>query len=146
MENEKNEHHLWILHIRIILVSKFSLKLTILTFWTKFFQKRAFLIGKEKSEHLHWNLHIWISVGTRFQLKQIILTFWTKFAQKGHFWLKTKKVSTAIEFHNILILLNILSSFRLTTNERWVIITCKLGTYKLHHKLPNDLRLRILEN
>ena len=39
-----------------------------------------------------------ISLGTKFQLKSTILSFWTKFAQKGHFWSKTKKVNSTIEF------------------------------------------------
>ena len=36
VKNEKSEHHHWILQIRISLSIKFHLKLTILTFWTKF--------------------------------------------------------------------------------------------------------------
>ena len=30
--------------------------------------------------------------------------------------------------------------------NRWAIITYKYGVYELPHVLPNDLRLRILEN
>ena len=40
-ENRKSEHH-WILSIWISLGAKFQLKLTILSFWTKFAQKRYF--------------------------------------------------------------------------------------------------------
>ena len=60
--------------------------------------QREFLIKNEKSEHRHWILHIRISLCIKFHLKLIILTFWTKFAHKGHFWSKTKKVNTTIEF------------------------------------------------
>ena len=43
-------------------------------------------------------LDIQIRLATKASLKLIVLTFWTKFTQKEHFRLKTKKVSTAIEF------------------------------------------------
>ena len=93
IENEKSEHHLWILHIWIRLASKFSLKLTTLTFWAKFSQKRAFLIGNKKV-NITTEIcpGIWISVGTKFQLELIILTIRTKFGKKGYFWSKNKKV------------------------------------------------------
>ena len=39
-----------------------------------------------------------ISLGTTFQLKLTILIFWTKFVQRKHFWSKTKKVNSIIEF------------------------------------------------
>ena len=42
-KTEKSEHHYWILHICIILGTKFQLKVTILIFWTKFALKRYFL-------------------------------------------------------------------------------------------------------
>ena len=42
VKNRKSEHHHWILLIRISLGTKFQLKLTILTFWTKFTQKGYF--------------------------------------------------------------------------------------------------------
>ena len=38
VEHRKSEHHHWILHIWISLGIKFQLKLTILSFWTKFAQ------------------------------------------------------------------------------------------------------------
>ena len=37
--NRKSQHHHWILHIRIVLGTKFQLRLTILNFWTKFAKK-----------------------------------------------------------------------------------------------------------
>ena len=43
VENEKIEHHYWILHIRISLRIRFYFKQTILIFQTKFAQKRVFL-------------------------------------------------------------------------------------------------------
>ena len=42
VENRKSEHNHGILHIWISLSRKFQLKLTILSFWTKFTQKRYF--------------------------------------------------------------------------------------------------------
>ena len=48
MENEKSEQHHWIPHIRISLATKFSLKLTISTFWTKFPQKGRLWLKTKK--------------------------------------------------------------------------------------------------
>ena len=45
-------------------------------------------------------------------------------------------------FHNILRLFDVLSS----QVKRCAIITYKHDLYELPHELPNDLRLRILEN
>ena len=42
VKNRKSEHHHGILHIWIILGTKFQLKLIILSFWTNFTQKRYF--------------------------------------------------------------------------------------------------------
>ena len=42
VKNRKSEHHHGILHIWISLGTKFQLKLIILSFWTKFTQKRYF--------------------------------------------------------------------------------------------------------
>ena len=131
----------WVWDLRIpILATKFSIKLTILTFSTKLAQKkrfwskkqkvntaiefciielvyvssfilnckywqfgqklpkRTFPVENEKSQKHHWIQHIRISLGINFHLKLTISTFWTKSAQKGHFWSKSKKVNTAIEF------------------------------------------------
>ena len=41
------------LDIQIRLATKASLKLIVLTFWTKFTHKRAFPIENKKSEHRH---------------------------------------------------------------------------------------------
>ena len=49
-------------------------------------------------------------------------------------------------FHNILRLFDVLPNFPFTTNETEPNYPYKQGTYKLPHKLPNDLRLRILGN
>ena len=80
-----------------IVASKFRLKLTTLTFWTKVSQKRAFLIEnkknckywkrgpnlpkngvsirKQRTEQHHWVQHIRISLGTKFYLQLITLIF-----------------------------------------------------------------------
>ena len=87
--------------------TKFSLKITMLTFWTKFAQKECF--WSKKSEHCHRIQHNQISLGIKFHLKLKILKIWTKFVQEGCFWSKTKKVNSIIEF-NILELVQV-SSF-----------------------------------
>ena len=48
VESRKSEHQHWILHIRISLVTKFRVKMTILIFWTKFIQKGCFRLKMEK--------------------------------------------------------------------------------------------------
>ena len=45
-ETQKNEHHYWILHIRISLSTNFQLKLTIAIFWTKFAKKGSYFQSK----------------------------------------------------------------------------------------------------
>ena len=42
----QNEHHYWILHIRISLSTNFQLKLTIAIFWTKFAKKGSYFQSK----------------------------------------------------------------------------------------------------
>ena len=86
----ESEYHHWILYIWINLGAKFQLKLTILSFWTKFDQKGV-SSKKPKNEHPHWILHVQIGQGTKFQLKLTIFNFWTKFAQKAVFGLKQRK-------------------------------------------------------
>ena len=85
---KKSKHHHWILHIQIILGTKFQPKLTILIFWTKFAEKGFFQSTKERVnttiEFRKFEL-----VATKFQVKLTILIFWTKFAQKGYFRLET---------------------------------------------------------
>ena len=49
VKNRKNEHHHGILHIWISLGTKFQLKLIILSFWTKFTQKRYFQLKTTSS-------------------------------------------------------------------------------------------------
>ena len=46
VKNTKNEHHYWILHIRISLSTNFQLKLTIAIFWTKFAKKGSYFQSK----------------------------------------------------------------------------------------------------
>ena len=48
VKNRKSEHHHGILHIWISLGTKFQLKLIILSFWTKFTQKRYFQLKTEQ--------------------------------------------------------------------------------------------------
>ena len=144
VDNKKSEQHHWILHIRITLAMKFRLKLTNLTFWTKFVQKGHFRSKNVKSKRNHWLqvshstdntdnldqicpkksisgrkqhhwiLHIQISLGIKFHLKLTIVTIWTKFAQKGHFWSKTKKSEQGHWFLHIRISLCIKFHFKLT--------------------------------
>ena len=47
VKNKKNEHHHGILHILISLGTKFQLKLIVLSFWTKFTEKRYFQLKTE---------------------------------------------------------------------------------------------------
>ena len=49
VENRKSEYHHGILHIWISLGTKFQLKLIILSFWTKFTQKRYFQLKTEQA-------------------------------------------------------------------------------------------------
>ena len=50
VQNRKSKYHHVILHIRISLSSKFQLKLTILSFWTKFTQKWYFQSKAEQAD------------------------------------------------------------------------------------------------
>ena len=64
VQNWKSSHHIWILHIRLRLGSKFQLELTILIFWTKFAQNWY-------SKKLHvcispWSLLIILNVFARW--------------------------------------------------------------------------------
>ena len=49
VKNRKSEHHHGILHILISLVTKFQLKLIILSSWTKFTQKDCFQVENRTS-------------------------------------------------------------------------------------------------
>ena len=118
-ENGENEHHYWILNIRVSLGMIFQLKRTILIFWNTFAQKDyflsktekvnvttefpffkfwaqtspkvVFLVENGKSKHLHRILHIRTGLCTRFHLKQRISNFAAKFIQKEYFRSKTEK-------------------------------------------------------
>ena len=68
VKNQKSEQRHWILHIRTRLANKVQLKLTILTFWTKFSRKGFFRSKIEKNEHWSWILHIRIGLGVRISL------------------------------------------------------------------------------
>ena len=97
--NRKNEQCHWILHIRIILGTKFQFKLTILIFLTKFFQKGRFQSKTEKKERHRWVLHIRISLGTKFELKLIILIFWNfrSKTEKTHLYVRPWCISYYIK-------------------------------------------------
>ena len=45
-KHKKNEHHYWILHIRISVSTNFQLNLTIAIFWTKFAEKGSYFQSK----------------------------------------------------------------------------------------------------
>ena len=90
VKNRKNEYHHWVRHIRISLSNKFQIKVTILSFWTKFIQNWLFPSSNKQTntqtnENHNQILHIRISLCTAFQLKLTISIFWTKFAQKLYF-------------------------------------------------------------
>ena len=63
VENEKSEHHHWILHLNY---SRYQISL---------FPKKMFSVASEKSGHHYWILHIWISLGTNFQLMDTLKAF-----------------------------------------------------------------------
>ena len=74
--------------MKMIVGSKFHLKLTILAFLIKFSQKGYFRSETEKSEHNYRSLHIPISLGTKFRLKLVVFIFWTHLSKKGIFVLQ----------------------------------------------------------
>ena len=84
--------------MKMIVGTKFQLKLTILIFWANFRQKKVFPAQNRKSEHHHWVLPIQISLRTKFHFKQTVLSCGTKFAQKECFWSETEKMNMTIEF------------------------------------------------
>ena len=99
VENEKSKHHNWILHIRISVGIKFDLKLTILTFWTKFLQKGHFWSKKSKvnsiTEFYIFELVYVLSFPLNWQFWQ----FGPNLPKKGNSGRKRKKVSITIEFY-----------------------------------------------
>ena len=91
IENRKTEPHHRVFHIRISLNTKFQLKLTLLTFWTKFVQNRYFQSKKIKWKQ-HWILNIQISWGINFQFEQTIWVFGTNLPKKGILNQKLRKI------------------------------------------------------
>ena len=65
-------------------------------FWEQICPEGVFSVKNEKTEHLHSILYSRVSLVTKFYSKQ----FWILGPNlpKGHFWSKTKKVNTTIEF------------------------------------------------
>ena len=80
--------------------TKFRLKLTLLSFWTKLTQKGYFRYEKKNENH-HQILHIRINLGSKFQLRQTILIYGTNFSKKWGFKEKpkTEKMNIVIEFY-----------------------------------------------
>ena len=60
--------------------------------------------------------------------------------------IKSKRKFSRSHFYNILRLFDILPIFFSPQVKRFPIITYKYGIYEFPHALPNDLKLRILEN
>ena len=87
----KIEHHHWILHIRISLVSGDNFN-----FLDKIYPKRAFPVENKKSEHHHWVLHIRITLSIKFHLKLKILNFWPSLPKKGISSRKWKKWAASL--------------------------------------------------
>ena len=144
VKNRKNKHPHWILHIQLSLSTDFLLNLTILYFWTKFFQKCHFRLMTEKSDHHHWILHIRISPGTKFQLKLTILIFWTKFAQKGNFHSRKENLPSPLILH-IQITLDTKFQFKLTFSIFWTKFAQK-GYFQLKTgKVNTNIDLCIFE-
>ena len=73
VENKKREQHHWILHIRIRPATKFSLKLKILTFWTKFAKKGHF-----------WSTTKNVNTATEFSIFQLVSV--SGFTLKWQYW------------------------------------------------------------
>ena len=77
IKNRKSEHRHGILHIWIILGTKFQLKLTILSFWTKFTPKKVFSV--ENKTDFTWNpqpqKQSVQKVFFKFNLLFVVLTF-----------------------------------------------------------------------
>ena len=91
IKNKKSEYHRWILHIWISLDTKFQIKQTISSFWTRFVQKGYFWSKTRRNEHHQWILHIRIRVGTKFQPKLTILIFLAQICPKTVFPVVNRK-------------------------------------------------------
>ena len=96
--NRKREHHHEILRIRISLGIKFQLKLTILSFWTKFTQKKHFQWKTEKRNITIEYCIFEVFYVPSFHLNWQFSFFGFKFAQNGYFWSKMKKMNITIAF------------------------------------------------
>ena len=127
--NRKSEQCYWILHIRVILGTKFQFKVTILTFFTKFVQIGHFQSKAEKKELHRWVLHIRISLGTKFQLKLIILNFWNfrPKTEKSHLYVRPWTLLTILSFfrtgagrHNSILILMPLILLVAETKTNWI--------------------------
>ena len=93
-ETEKvNIQFHWILDIRISLGTKFQLKLAILKFGTKFFQKWYFKVDTGENKHHHWILHIRIRIATKSHLQVTVFIFGPNLLKKGISGLKQKNHS-----------------------------------------------------
>ena len=115
-KSRKNEHHHWILYIRISLSTKFQLKLTVLLFLDQICPKKVFPSQNRKSEHHNWILHVRISRGTKFQLKLAILIFGTYLLKKSTSDLKHKNRTFFCCVHCLLLLLILNFSAWMPTN------------------------------
>ena len=68
------------MHIRISLGTKFLLKMTILSFWTKFAQKKVFPVKNGKCEHHHSIVHIRIGLD-----KEVLYLRWNEHHLSAYF-------------------------------------------------------------
>ena len=91
VDNRKNEHHHWFLHIWISLSTNFQLKVTILILWTKFAKKKVFPVT-------NWKVNIIIELRisklvlvSNFCLNWQFWFFWPDLPKKGFSGLKQKK-------------------------------------------------------
>ena len=93
----------------------------------------------------NWNMQTSIVVFTFFCFRSEI-PFLGKFDQESQNCQFKMKFGTYNHFHNILRLFDVLPTFISREVKRCAIIYHKHGTFELPDELPNDLRLRILEN
>ena len=87
VEKKKREHHHRILHIRNILGTKFQLKVTILSIWTRLTRKGYF---KSKKKKIKIALLELVSV-LHFSFNKQFSFFWKNFPKKGFFRSKMEK-------------------------------------------------------
>ena len=95
--SKKSEWHC-ILHVRISLSNKFQLKLTILTFWTKFLQNGCFRSKTEKVNNaIEFFIFELVQV-THFSLNWKFWFFRSNLPKKGVSGLKQKKWTAPLNF------------------------------------------------